>query len=225
MTDLRLDMPPVAFEADARPVVGLTLGWRREISSRVSAGVSDVAPLDAAEARLLRPSGGELVRLTLRASFRPAEDEQFERVLVSVLLQGQDRNEHGRPLAFKLTPARLVSGPYTVSQGWTIGAHAGTTGLEATAEASGSTRAEQRPPYVVAAGEGESDPEWRYQRTETMSLEGSHEMGMLVELQPTVVQAEAFISLAGTVTAGGQKVGLTWELDDRIARVPLRRAA
>jgi hypothetical protein len=77
-----------------------------------------------------------------------------------------------------------------------------------------------RQPYVIAAGEGESDPEWRYQRTETMVLEGAHEMAMIVQ-SPTDLASEVFISVAGTVARAGHRTDVTWEVDDAVARVPL----
>ncbi len=84
-----------------------------------------------------------------------------------------------------------------------------------------SVKKEMRPPYVVAAGEGESELEWRYQRTETVALEGVYEMAMIAQIDKDT-KAEAFISLAGSVVARGQRTDVVWEIEDTLARVPLR---
>ena len=156
-------------------------------------------------------------------SFRPSQGEWFERVLVSVLLQPTDPTSEERPFARQLAPKRLSSDAYSVENGITLGVKAAPPGMELKAEASESVRKQISEPYVVAAGEGEPDPEWRYQRTETMALEGSYEMAMVVQRKRDV-PAEAFLSLAGTVVSGRQRTDVVWLVDDSFARVPLQVA-
>ena len=168
-----------------------------------------------------RPRDGmQLLAMTMRVSFRPAPHEQFERVLFSVLLQNSDPEDERVPVAFALEPQQLVSGAYTTRRSVTFGARAGTSTVGLSADASRSTEMEIQQPFVVAAGEGESDPEWRYRTTKTLELEGAHEMAMLVELDPDTA-AEAIISLSGTVIVERTSVDAVWGLDDPIARVPL----
>lgn len=196
------------------------LGRSREVASRVTVGISDVCVPDLPEGSRRPHDGSELLALTMRVSFRPAPDELLERVLFSVLMQNRGEEDEQVPVAFALEPQRLVSGAYTTRSGVTFGARAGTSTVGLSAEASQSEEMEIRQPFVVAAGEGESDPEWRYRRTKTMELDGAHEMAMLVKLDPDI-EAEAFISLSGAVMVNRTSVDIVWQLDDTIARVPL----
>jgi hypothetical protein len=75
-------------------------------------------------------------------------------------------------------------------------------------------------PYVYAAGQGESDPEWRYERTETMDLVGSHELALIVEAHRSV-PAFAEISVSATVRAGLHSTDVDWQPQPGIARVEL----
>jgi hypothetical protein len=216
-----LNMPPIAFEAEAAAAVTPTLGRGGVVESRVTVGISHVTDVEADEIVGLPLAARTLLRLSMRVSFRPARDEYFDQVLFSVLLRAREPSMQPGPVAFALAPSRLTSGPYTLRSGLTLGVHARAPGVELKADSEETLEKEVRQPYVVAAGEGESDPEWRYQRTETMTLEGSHEMCMLVDVEPGV-GAEAFLSLAGSVVSGRQRVDVGWEIEDRIARIPLR---
>ena len=219
--EIRIDMPPVTREAEATPQLAPTLGRGAEIESRVTVGVSDVV---AVEPGLLEQAQADLdsqfLRVSMRVSLRPAPEEEFERVVFAVLLQPRDHAASPRPIARALAPSRLSSGVYTVQSGLTLGIRAGAPGVQVSAETSESRRVEIRPPYVVSAGDGESDPEWRYRKTETVDLEGSYEMSMVVQVRRDM-PAEAFISLAGTVVKGRQRTDVTWQVDDDVARVSL----
>lgn len=213
-------MRQIRTDAEALPSSVTTLGRSWDVHSRVTVGISDVFVPDLPEGSRRPRDGSELLGMTMRLSFRPAPDELLERVLFSVLLQNRDERDERVPVAFALEPQQLVSGAYTTRSGVTFGARAGTSTTGLSAEASQSVEMEIRQPFVTAAGEGESDPEWRYRRTKTKELEGAHEMAMLVELDPEI-EAEAFISLSGTVTVNRTSIDVVWELDDTLARVPL----
>ena len=217
-----VELPAITRELELGHSVEPTLGRGGQIGSRVTVGISDVLRVDDTVARQLQlDTSWALVSLSLRVSFRPSQGEWFERVLVSVLLQPIDTASKERPFARQLAPKRLSSEAYSVENGITLGVKAAPPGMELKAEASESVRKQISEPYVIAAGEGESDPEWRYQRTETMSLEGSYDMAMVVQRKRDV-PAEAFISLTGTVVSGRQRTDVVWLVDDSFARVSLQ---
>lgn len=129
-------------------------------------------------------------------------------------------DEAEEPFARVLVPARLSTGPCTISRGLTIGIHAGALGVTADAERSSNKTVELEQPYVYAAGQGESDPEWRYERTATMELLGSHEMALVAEARRNV-PAFAEISASATVRSGMHSTEVNWTPRGDIGRVDL----
>lgn len=225
----QLTMPEIAVEDEATPSISQTLGFGRKVESRLSVGRSDALPVvpdevteDEAIARFLRERASEivLIRLSLRMSFRPAPGERFDRALFSVTLQAEDEDAEEGPFARLLVPDRLTSGPFTVSRGITLGIHAGVLGAGIDAQGSSSTTAELQRPYVYAAGAGESDPEWRYERTETMELVGSHEMALIAEARRGT-PAFAEVSASATVRAGLHTTEVSWAPQATIRHVVL----
>jgi hypothetical protein len=226
---VRIAMPAIALEADATPSVSQTLGFGRAVQSRLTVGRSDALIVDAdhviadeALAEHLKRQADEcvLVRLSLRMSFRPAADERFDRALFTVTLKTDDPGTEDQPFARVLAPDRLTSGTYTLARGVVLGLHAGVPGAELSAESSSTKTTELQPPYVYAAGVGESDPEWRYERTETMQLLGSHEMALIAEVRRGVA-AHADIAADASVAAGRHRTEVAWTPQEGIGRVSL----
>jgi hypothetical protein len=103
----------------------------------------------------------------------------------------------------------------------TLGIQAGLHGATVKAGGSSGTSAEVESFYVVAAGEGESDPEWRYQETDTMKqLEGSYEMGLVAEMRRGIA-AEARISANATVLVRRHHTDVSWTPQEHVAQIPL----
>ncbi len=224
-----LSTQEIRYESEALPSSVPTLGAPQHVGSRLTVGRSDVDEVTPAEvaddpalAALLRrlDPGSALMRLTLRLSFRPASDEMFEGALLTVALVADDAPVENQPTALLLVPDRLASGPFTVQRGLTVSA--GTDGLPVHLEAqwSQSKALELAPAYVVAAGLGETDPEWRYARTETMALEGSHEMILLVDARRQT-RSRAALSLGGTVRRGHHSIEVQWEAEATLASIEL----
>jgi hypothetical protein len=225
---VRISTPEITVEEDATPSIARTLGFGREVKSRLTVGRSDalcVEPeeviVDPAVASYLHEREEELVlvRLALRMSFRPSHGERFDRALFVVTLRAVD-DDADEPFARVLVPDRLESSPSTSSKGLTLGLHGGVLGAGVDAQRSSSRTVEVQRPYVYAAGQGESDPEWRYERTETMDLVGSHEMAMIVEARRNV-SAFAEISVSATVRAGLHSTDVDWKPPPEIARIEL----
>ena len=224
-----ITMPPVVDEQEAEAVPVRILGRAlQEVRSTVTVGRSDVLPISADEIEdpLVRaylaalPPSTALARVTLRVSFRPRGDEEFERLLFSVTLTATVADPSEQPIARLLVPRRLFSGPYTVQKGIALGVKAGVPGIELDAHGDWATATEQRPCYVVARGEAESDPEWSYERTPTMTLDGSHEMGLVSQYQRGVA-AEIRLQVEGTVRLGRHRRDLEWIPPAHVARFPL----
>jgi hypothetical protein len=225
-----LAMPQVSYESDASPAGDITLGFGRSVLSRVSVGRSDVLPVAPAdvlddEKLAARLSGLAdrivLIRITFRMSLRPGEGERFTRAFFSVVLEAPDQPPEAQPVARLLAPSRLAQGRIAVHKGITVGLSAGAWGAGLKAEGASSSDTDLERCYVVAAGEGESDPEWRYRETETMKdLEGSYEMGLVAEARRGPA-AEARLSANATVAAKRSHTNVAWAPDDHVARIPL----
>jgi hypothetical protein len=227
LTASQLPMPKVEVEAEATPVPVSTLGQGAAVQSRLSVGRSDAIAVKAGDvladsllaAHLRENPEVALLRLTFRMSFRPAPGERFERALFSVVLVGEEEAS-APPFARLLAPERLSAGPFTVQRQRGGALQLGASGAGLHREGSTTKSVEVAAYYVIAAGLGESDPEWRYTRTETMELVGSHEMAMVVEL-PREARGEARLSLSATVRAGRRQRDLDWDAPAEVGRVPL----
>jgi hypothetical protein len=225
------EWPPINWEAEAEAEPEAKLGFGGPIESKITVGRTDALPTTAADtiadkqlSEYLDGLVSEIafVRLVVRMSFRPAADERFERALLALELEALGAADEDQPLARALEPERRESGPYKVHKDSSFGFALHTLQVPVGVEVgrSSATDAEVRRSYVVAVGLGESDPEWRYQRTETMELEGTHEMDVLVQLRRGVA-AEARLSLAGNVHKGLRTRHVTWKLDKSVATVSL----
>jgi hypothetical protein len=221
-------IPEIACEDVATASVAQTLGFGREVKSRLTVGRSDALTIGVEEATAdpalvshLRARQDELVlvRLALRMSFRPSRGERFDRALLVVTLRSKD-DETEDPIARVLVPDRLSAGPFTVARGMTLGIKAGVLGAGLDAQHSSTATLEIQRPYVYSAGLGESDPEWRYERTETVELAGTQEMALIVEARRKV-PAFAEISASATVRAGLHSTDVDWEPRPEIANVAL----
>jgi hypothetical protein len=221
-----LAFPPIASEDYAQPQRIETLGANHAVTSRVTVGRSDALHVTADEVITdralsdhLRRHDSELalVRLAFRLSFRPAPGELFETALFSVVMTADGPDDDVHPFVRTLAPDRLASGPFIAERGLTVGLTAGVPGVELAAEGSTKTTAEITCPYVVAAGLGEADPEWRYTRTATMELIGSHEMGLVAEYKRGVPLLVS-ISVQATVATGRHRTNVTWKPRSDIAR-------
>jgi hypothetical protein len=220
-------MPPVEVEAEASPIPIATLGHGGAVQSRLSVGRSDAIEVKAGDvladpllaAHLREKPEVALLRLTFRISFRPAPDERFERALFAVVLSGEE-GASAPPFARLLAPQRLAAGPFSVQHQRGGALQLGVSGAGLHVEGSTTKSAEVADYYVIAAGLGESDPEWRYARTEMMELVGSHEMAMVVEL-PREGGGLARVSLSATVRAGRRVTDLNWDMTGEVSHVPL----
>ncbi len=227
LTASQLPMPPVEVEAEASPISIATLGHGGAVRSRLSVGRSDAIAVRAADVladsllatHLREKPAVALLRLTFRMSFRPAPDERFERALFTVILSGEE-GASAPPFARLLAPERLTAGPFSIQHQRGGALQLGVSGVGLHVEGSTTKSAEVADYYVIAAGLGESDPEWRYVRTETMELVGSHEMAMVVEL-PREARGEARVSLSATVRAGRRLIDLNWDTTAEVSHVPL----
>lgn len=225
-----LTLPPIVHEDQAEPSAAVTLGYGGPVNSRLSLGRSDVLLVDPSEVlddQLLADHLAEqaqttaLARLTLRVSFRPADGEKFTHALIAVVLQSPGAPADSQPFARAIVPDRLASGRFTAQKGVTLGLQAGVTGAGLKAETSSSDSVELEEPYVVSAGLGEHDPEWRYQQTKTMpDLSGSYEMGLIVEMRRDTA-AEAVVSASGTVRVGRHQTNVEWTPVPGMARIIL----
>lgn len=224
----QIAIPEISCEDDATASVAQTLGFGREVKSRLTVGRSDALTVgveetnaDSALASHLRKRQEEvvLVRLALRMSFRPSKGERFDRALFVVTLRAEDE-EADEPIARVLVPDRLTTGPFTVARGMTLGIKAGVLGAGLGAQRSSTETLEVQRPFVYSAGLGESDPEWRYERTGTVELVGTHEMGLIVEARRNV-PAFAEISASATLRAGLHSTDVDWEPLPGIARIAL----
>ena len=218
----------VSAQAEATPIRTLGFG-RTEIESFVSVGRSDILSLQAAEVQddLLRSAILEMApqtslsRLVCHLSFRPRGEERFERLLFSISFTAPDATLRDQPIARLLVPRRLTSGPFSIHKGLSVGVKIGVTGLaELHADGEWASDTEQRPCYVIARGESESDPEWDYSSTPDMALDGGHDMGLLA-LAPGGVRTQVEIRVEGTVRMGRQRTDVTWLLPDHLRRFSL----
>jgi hypothetical protein len=229
----KLTLPPIVHEDQAQPSAAVTLGYAGPVNSRLSIGRSDVLmvkPTEILEDELLAKHLAEqaqttaLARLTLRVNFRPADGEQFTRALVAVVLRTPDAPADSQPFARAIVPERLAGGRFTAQRGVTLGLQAGVAGTALKAETSSSGSAELEEPYVVSAGLGEHDPEWRYQQTRTMpELSGSYEMGLIVEMRRHTA-AEAVVSATAAVRVGRHQTNVEWAPAPGLARIALNNA-
>jgi hypothetical protein len=225
-----LTLPPIAHEDEAAPSPSMTLGYAGPVNSRLSIGRSDVVITDPGEilddellAKQLAEQAGTiaLARVTLRVNFRPADGEQFTAALFAVDLRAEGEDPSSRPFARELAPDRLSAGSFTAQSGVTLGLQAGAAGAGLKAEKSSSGSAEVEEPYVVAAGLGEHDPEWRYRPTKTMlQLSGSYEMGLIVQVS-RAARAEALLSASATVQIGRHRTEVEWTPEPELARIDL----
>jgi hypothetical protein len=231
MDEGEIRMPPVVHQWDGALVPEEKLGILGKAESRLTVGHSDALPATAADAlndkQLAAYLDGiadrvAIIRLTFHLSFRPVSGERFEGALFSVVLDAPDASPADQPFARQMAPKTLESGPYKIQGGVGFSFHGEVPVIPTNVDihAGRSTSADIQRCYVIAEGEGESDPGWRYQRTKTMDLEGTHEMGLLVQLNRGVT-AEARLSLAGTVHAGIRTQRVAWEPDKSIGSIVL----
>jgi hypothetical protein len=211
MADALVPMPAVSHGADVELTAQETLGWGGPVQSRLVLGRSDVVPMVAAGAVEDQPLAAylksiaqefSLVRLTLRLTLQPALGESIEEALFSLSLAAPQADAADQPFVRALAPERLESGPCRVDRGIKLGFKAGVPGLPVEVEAgwSNATAAEKRSFYLVAYGLGTTLVEWRFKRTPTVELDGSYEVGAIVQLKRHVA-AEAGLSIGGEVRA------------------------
>lgn len=231
MTSL-IAMPTISEEAEAEAVPVRTLGLgSTAIRSTITIGRSDVLPIgpddiedDALRAYLSSLEGlSVLTRITLRLSFRPRGDEVFERALFTVALSATDATAAEQPIARLLAPQRLVSGPYTIRKGLTLGVSPGVPGAQLNLHGDWARETEVQPCFVIGRGEGESDAEWDYQRTATMRLDGSHEMALVAESRHNS-SPEVQLRVEGTVRSGLRHCDAEWPAPSHIASFSLHPA-
>jgi hypothetical protein len=225
-----IDLPEIRFEDVATPSTEPVLGFGGPVESRVSVGRSDVVPVtpddvvtDPQLATYLKNmTSRSLVRMTLRMSLRPATGERFTRAMFSVRLFADEGPPEAQPIARLLVPERLTAGSITQQSGMTLALSGGVPGAaDANVGVSSQTTSELQRYYVYSQGDGESDPEWRYQVTESMpALEGSFTMGLIAEVT-NAFDTNAQLDVTGTVRRRLRSTDISWTPVDGIERFPI----
>ena len=225
-----IQLPDISVEEAATPSAEPTLGFGASFESRVSVGRSDVLPVTVDDvvadpqlaAHLKNTTSRSLVRITLRMSLRPADGERFTRALFTVRLFAESAPLEAQPIARLLVPERLTAGRITAQDGISLALKGGVPGTaDANVNVSSQTTSELKRYYVYSLGDGEPDPAWRYQTTESMpALEGAFTMGLVAEVA-TAFRAEAQLDVTATVRRLLRSTDIPWGPADGIKRFPI----
>lgn len=225
-----IQLPEIRYEESATPSAEPTLGFGASIESRVSVGRSDVVPVTPDDvvadpqlaAYLTSMTSRSLVRLTLRMSLRPSVGERFTRAMFAVRMSAETGPPEAQPIARLLAPERLTAGRITEQNGVTLALKAGVPGTgDANVGVSSQTTSELQRYYVYSLGDGEPDPEWRYQTTESMpALEGAFTMGLVADVA-TAFEAVAQLDVTATVRRHLRSTDIDWLPTEGISRFPV----
>ncbi|MFE0257521.1 hypothetical protein [Streptomyces sp. NPDC059010] len=189
---------------------------------RLGLGRPIVVPLTPEQCREAAPTlagldGNGDVRyciLQLDVSFYPADGEPHVRGAVGVALVG--RQPGTSAVARALSPLRVAS---PIRRSTTFGLTLSLGFVEPGFER--GIEAEHEEVFVIAQGEGESDPEWRFTRTKRWQLEGVQTLRMVVEM-PHGAEVDALVAVSSTINR--KKFGLISyraDLPSELSVVPL----
>jgi hypothetical protein len=132
-------------------------------------------------------------------SFHPSS-QLLESVVVSLSLSHREGPQVPAPIAWSLSPVKVTT-PGTVVDKVGLTAKLGV----ASYEASQTSEASKEDAFLVAVGERESDPEWRFTGTRKRPLVGVHGLSTVVQA-PAGVQVFADLLVAATIR---RPLGLT----------------
>jgi hypothetical protein len=187
---MSLDLPAPRPELTTYPLVmERTLGKAGQVETRVSIGTAEPYPITADRvtddpdlaAALIRSNRHDYYGVYLVCGFLEAAPETVERATFSVVLSYADPAAGDAPIAWSLWPRKLAAKPVheTKSVEGSIGVKLGVD-LELKGGVDKDADVEQC--YLVAAGEREPDPEWRFRRTATTALGGSHHLWLVARV-------------------------------------------
>jgi hypothetical protein len=226
----QIELPDITSEEAATPSAEPALGFGASPESRVSVGRSDVLAVTADDvvadpqlaAHLRDTTSRALVRITFRMSLWPADGERFTGALFTVRLLSEDAPPEAQPIARLFVPERLTAGRITAQDGISLALTGGVPGTaNANVSASSQTTSELERYYVYSLGDGEADPAWRYQTTQSMpALEGAYTMGLVAEVASDF-SAEAQLDVRATVRRLLRSTEIRWTPTDNVQRFPI----
>ncbi len=166
-------------------------GPQYELETRVSIGTAEPYPITANRVTddpdlavtLNRYDRHKYYGICLVCSFLGAAPEVVEHATFSVTLSYADPGADDKPIAWSLWPRKLVTKPVhqTKSFKGSIGIK---VGIDLRLEGGHSEEADEDQCYVVAAGEREPDPEWRFRRTaKVAALDGVHDLWLVAQVE------------------------------------------
>jgi hypothetical protein len=189
---MSLNLSVTRPELTAYPLITeRTLGGpQHQVETRVSIGTAEPYPITANRVTddpelataLSHSNRHDYYAIYLVCSFLEAVPEVVEQATFSVALSYADPGSDNQPIAWSLWPRKLVTKPahQTKSVKGTIGIK---LGIDLGLEGSYSEEADEGQCYVVAAGEREPDPEWRFRRTAKVSLDGAHDLWLVAQVE------------------------------------------
>jgi hypothetical protein len=188
---MSLDLPAMEPELTTYPLVTEELLSKdNPIKTRVSMGTAEPYAITADSvtadpelaAALTRSDPHDYYGVYLVCSFLEAAQEVVEQATFSVVLSYADPAAGDPPIAWSLWPRRRATKPIhqAKSMGGSIGVSLGVN-LALTAKVDEDAEVEQC--YLVAAGEREPDPEWRFRRTSKTRLDGVHDLWLIARVE------------------------------------------
>jgi hypothetical protein len=180
-------------------------GPHLEVQTRVSIGAADPYPITTSRVTndpelafaLEHSERHDFYGVYFVCTFLEAASETVEDAMFSVALSYADPAEHDQPIARSLWPRKLTTKPIHLEK-----AAKGRIGIKVGADLGFEGGIEERVDveqcYVVAAGEREPDPEWRFRRTATATLDGAHDLWLVAQVGRGR-EAVAVYGLAATV--------------------------
>jgi hypothetical protein len=201
--DLMVTQPEfTTYPLVTEPTLG---GPHLQVQTRVSIGTAEPYPITTSRvtndpelaSALERSQRHDYYGVYLVCSFLEAASETVEHATFSVALSYADPAEHDQPIAWSLWPLKLTTKP--VHQTRNAKARIGIkVGADLGLEGGYEEEVDVEQCYVVAAGEREPDPEWRFRRTATATLDGSHDLWLVAQVGRGR-EAVAAYGLAATV--------------------------
>lgn len=215
---MSLDLPAVQPELTTYPLVTeRTFGKADQIETRVSVGTAEPYPITADRvtgdpdlaAALTRSNRHDYYGVYLVCSFLEAAPETIEQATFSVVLSYAAPAGGDAPVAWSLWPRKLATNP--VHQAKSVEGSIGVQLVGVNLELKGGVEedADVEQCYLVAAGEREPDPEWRFRRMAKTqpSLDGSHHLWLLARVDKG---REAVAEYGVTAKVNRPKFGISY---------------
>lgn len=180
-------------------------GPHLQVQSRVSIGTAEPYPITTSQvtndpeltAALEHSERYDYYGLYLVCTFLEAASEAVEHATFSVALSYAHPAEDDQPIAWSLWPRKLITKPVHQTK-FAKGRIGIKVGADLGLEGGYSEEVDVEQCYVVAAGEREPDPEWRFRRTATTTLDGVHDLWLVAQVARDR-EAVAIYGLAATV--------------------------